>query len=57
MIKKVTFIEDGVIRGLVRFLKSEDAAPALESLREKIRLYPLSGTPAFERAFVAALNF
>jgi uncharacterized 2Fe-2S/4Fe-4S cluster protein (DUF4445 family) len=57
MIKKVTFVEDGVIRGLIRFLKSEEAASALESLRKRIRLYPLSGTPAFERAFVAALNF
>lgn len=57
MIKKVKFIPDGVLKGLVQFLQDEHGDLALEKLRERVILYPLSGTPAFERAFVAALNF
>ncbi|MFA5700027.1 MAG: ASKHA domain-containing protein [Desulfuromonas sp.] len=57
MIKRVVFAPDGVLRGLVQFLQDEHGEMVLEKLREKITLYPLSGTPAFERAFVAALNF
>jgi hypothetical protein len=29
----------------------------VQALTAKMRSYPLSGTPAFERAFLAALNF
>ncbi|MCA1797547.1 MAG: ASKHA domain-containing protein [Geobacteraceae bacterium] len=57
MIKKVEFVRNGVLYGLVRFLCSEEGDMEVENLRRQIRLYPLSGTPAFERAFVKALNF
>ncbi len=57
MIEKVVFSPDGVLGGLVQFLNDKDADLTLEKLRERITLYPLSGTPAFERAFVGALNF
>jgi len=57
MINKVEFVRDGVLHGLVRFLRSEEGKSEVESLRTQIKLYPLSGTPAFERAFVNALNF
>lgn len=57
MIKKVEFIRDGVLHGLARFLRSEQGSSEVEKLQAQIKLYPLSGTPAFERAFVNALNF
>jgi uncharacterized 2Fe-2S/4Fe-4S cluster protein (DUF4445 family) len=57
MIKKVEFVKDGVLHGLVRFLLSKNGSAEVEDLRDQIKLYPLSGTPAFERAFVHALNF
>ncbi|MGM0415987.1 MAG: ASKHA domain-containing protein [Thermodesulfobacteriota bacterium] len=57
MIKKVDFVRDGVLQGLVRFLKSEDGKNEVENMGKHIQLYPLSGTPAFESAFVRALNF
>ena len=57
MIERVIFVSDGVLKGLVQFLQDKHGDIALEKLRESITLYPLSGTPAFERAFVGALNF
>lgn len=57
MIKKVEFVRGGALQGLVRFLRSENGNAEVENLRTQIKLYPLSGTPAFERAFVSALNF
>lgn len=57
MIEKVEFIRDGVLQGLVGFLLSKEGDKEIETLRERISLYPLSGTPAFEKAFVSSLNF
>lgn len=57
MIKKVEFVQNGVLLGLVRFLQSKEGSAEVKKLQARIQLYPLSGTPAFERAFVNALNF
>lgn len=57
VIEKVRFEADGVLRGACRFLCSTGAESLVEHMAETLRPYPLSGTPAFEKAFIAALNF
>lgn len=61
LIEKVTFYDGGVIAGLNRFLLNAHGAEGVDAevqvLTDSLRPYPLSGTPHFEKAFVAALNF
>lgn len=57
MVEKALFIPGGALSGVQRFLRQDDGCAQLQVLTEKMRSYPLSGTPAFERAFLAALNF
>jgi uncharacterized 2Fe-2S/4Fe-4S cluster protein (DUF4445 family) len=60
LIEKVTFYDGGVIAGLSRYLISShavDVEAEVQALTDSLRSYPLSGTPHFEKAFVAALNF
>jgi uncharacterized 2Fe-2S/4Fe-4S cluster protein (DUF4445 family) len=57
MIKKVIFYDGGVIAGLSRYLVHGCDAQAVQCLADALKPYPLSGTPHFEQAFVAALNF
>lgn len=57
MVEKALFIPGGALAGVQRFLLHADARASLRALTAAIRSYPLSGTPAFERAFLAALNF
>lgn len=57
MIEKTDFVPGGALTGVSRLLRIADAAETLSSLAAKVRSYPLSGTPAFEHAFLAALDF
>ncbi|MEA3464683.1 MAG: ASKHA domain-containing protein [Thermodesulfobacteriota bacterium] len=58
MIEKVIFYDGGVIAGLGRYLmQGDDGDGDVQRLAESLHPYPLSGTPHFEQAFVAALNF
>ena len=57
MVEKALFIPGGALAGVQRFLRQENGGAQLQALTGKMRSYPLSGTPAFERAFLAALNF
>lgn len=57
MVKKALFIPGGALAGVQRFLLQENGCESLQALTRQMRSYPLSGTPAFERAFLAALNF
>ena len=57
MVEKALFVPGGALAGVQRFLLQTDGCEQLQALTEKMRSYPLSGTPAFERAFLAALNF
>lgn len=60
LIEKVTFYDGGVIAGLSRYLlnnHASDVEAEVQELTDSLRPYPLSGTPHFEKAFVAALNF
>lgn len=58
MIDRVLFTRDGALAGVCRWLQSDE--PGRTELRElvpRLNPYPLSGTPAFERAFLSAMNF
>jgi len=57
MLDRVRFIPAGALEGVSRFLRETQAAARLESLVKSLTPYPLSGTPAFEKAFMQALNF
>ena len=57
MVEKALFIPNGALAGVQRFLLQREGPAELQALTEKMRSHPLSGTPAFERAFLAALNF
>jgi len=57
MIDKVVFEQGGVLNGLARYLCRERDDDDVEALARRLRPYPLSGTPHFERAFVAAMDF
>lgn len=57
MIKKVRFVGAGVLAGLGRLAVRPEGLAELDALRRAMRPYPLSGTPAFEQAFLAALDF
>jgi len=57
MLEKVRFSPDGVLSGLCRFLSDPDGPEKAAELAERVRPFPLSGTPAFEAAFLQALDF
>lgn len=57
MIDKSFFVPDGVLDGLAAFLADPDGAAKLTKLLATIKPLPLSGTPAFEKRFLAALEF
>lgn len=57
MVEKTLFIPGGALAGVSRFLLDKDGPLRLQALTAKMRSYPLSGTPAFEHAFLAALDF
>jgi uncharacterized 2Fe-2S/4Fe-4S cluster protein (DUF4445 family) len=57
MIDKLFFVPNGVLDGLAAFLADPDGAARLTKLLATIRPLPLSGTPAFEKRFLAALEF
>jgi uncharacterized 2Fe-2S/4Fe-4S cluster protein (DUF4445 family) len=57
MLDKTSFIANGVLAGLQEYLIAKDGQQHLADLRNVIQPFPLSGTPAFERLFLAALEF
>jgi len=57
MIDKVRFEPGGALIGVSRLLLQADGRNEVESFARKLSSYPLSGTPAFESAFIEAINF
>ncbi len=57
MIDRVRFAEAGVLSGCCRLLLDEAGPEKAQHLADGLTPYPLSGTPAFEKAFLAALDF
>lgn len=57
MVDKVRFAEAGVLAGVSRLLLDAAGPQHVRQLAAALQPYPLSGTPAFERAFINAMNF
>jgi len=57
MVKISGFIREGALCGVERFLAEPDGRAQLESLAQSVKVLPLSGTPAFEKHFLANLDF
>lgn len=57
MIDRVRFAEAGVLAGCCRLLLDERGPAKAQQLADALQAYPLSGTPAFEKAFLGALDF
>lgn len=57
MIDKLFPVANGVLDGLVDYLRDPHGPERLASLLNTVKPLPLSGTPAFERRFLAALEF
>ena len=57
MIEKVRFVPGGALQGVSRLLV-DPAGPAwVQTLADSLKVYPLSGTPAFEKVFLRSLDF
>ncbi|OHB32745.1 MAG: hypothetical protein A2X84_05635 [Desulfuromonadaceae bacterium GWC2_58_13] len=57
MVDKVRFVPAGALEGVARYLREPRAAGRLDSLVGELTAYPLSGTAAFEKAFLHAIDF
>jgi uncharacterized 2Fe-2S/4Fe-4S cluster protein (DUF4445 family) len=57
MIDKSLFVPNGVLDGLAAFLAESPGTERLQALLDTVKPLPLSGTPAFEKRFLAALEF
>lgn len=57
MVEKTLFVPSAALAGVGRYLRNPAGRSELAALVARIKAYPLSGTPAFERAFLAALDF
>jgi len=51
------FLPAGVLDGLSLQLQHQGAVDPAAELAARLKIYPLSGTPAFEKAFFASLDF
>ncbi|HBG06047.1 MAG: hypothetical protein A2075_04340 [Geobacteraceae bacterium GWC2_58_44] len=57
MVRITGFIREGALAGVERLLIESDGRERLEGLAQKVRVIPLSGTPLFEKLFLANLDF
>ena len=57
MVRITGFIREGALLGVERLLADSDGPAQLESLASKVQVIPLSGTPLFEKLFLANIDF
>lgn len=57
MVKVTGFIREGALAGVERVLLAADGREQMEDLARKVRVIPLSGTPLFEKHFLANIDF
>ncbi|NOY12465.1 MAG: ATP-binding protein, partial [Deltaproteobacteria bacterium] len=57
VLEKCRFLPGVIHRGLLTLLRHEKGFEPAQALAVKLKPYPLSGTPAFEKAFLASLDF
>jgi uncharacterized 2Fe-2S/4Fe-4S cluster protein (DUF4445 family) len=57
MIKICRFVREGALAGVEKGISAPRGYESINQLAESIRVVPLSGTPAFEKHFLAQMNF
>lgn len=57
MLESLRFMTAGALGGVGRMLLQDEGSVRVQSLAACLKPYPLSGTPAFEEAFLHALDF
>lgn len=57
VLEKCRFLPGAVLTGLLSLLQQENGVEQAVKLASSLKPYPLSGTPAFEKAFLASLDF
>ncbi len=57
VLDRCRFLPGGVLDGLLVQMQARSGGKLAEELAASIKVYPLSGTPAFEKAFLASLDF
>jgi uncharacterized 2Fe-2S/4Fe-4S cluster protein (DUF4445 family) len=57
MVHMTGFIREGVLAGAEKLLCSEQGSAEVTRLEQRIKVIPLSGTPAFEKLFFEQMNF
>jgi uncharacterized 2Fe-2S/4Fe-4S cluster protein (DUF4445 family) len=57
MIDMVRFVPAGALEGVSRLLCDPEGSTRVQALADSLQAYPLSGTPAFEKTFLRALDF
>jgi uncharacterized 2Fe-2S/4Fe-4S cluster protein (DUF4445 family) len=57
VLDKLFFVANGVLDGLCAYLADPQGTAHLAALQATIQPFPLSGNPAFEQRFLAALEF
>ena len=57
MVDRVRFVSGGALSGVSRMLLENNGRKQVEALVSRLKPHPLSGTPAFEKAFIKAIDF
>ena len=57
MVRITGFTREGALAGVELLLLSADGPERMEELAQKVRVIPLSGTPLFEKHFLAHIDF
>ncbi len=57
MVKICRFVREGALAGVEKGISAPRGFETIDQLAKTIRVVPLSGTPAFEKHFLAQMNF
>lgn len=57
MVRITGFVREGALLGVERLLVEENGRARLEELAKAVQVIPLSGTPLFEKLFMANIDF
>jgi len=57
MVRISGFVREGALAGVERFLAEPDGRSRLENTAGQVQVIPLSGTPLFEKLFMANIDF
>jgi uncharacterized 2Fe-2S/4Fe-4S cluster protein (DUF4445 family) len=57
MVNVCSFVREGALSGVARSICSSGGIAEIDRLAKRIRVIPLSGTPAFEKHFLEQMNF